>query len=149
MFRDGFVSRIENDDVYRKIASDLRGSGYEFHEINCQFDNQRDLEDSLRLAFRLKPGIGLDAFSSQLADFEFPDCTGFAVALKNAAEFNRRFKNYFWNVIDVMVRESRLRILFGQRLLTIIHSHNESVEIEPVGAIRVPKCFLKSTTLGR
>ncbi len=143
MFRDGAVSTIHRSDVYTKLVGDLNRLGYQVCEIDCRFNDKRELENELRRALALSDGRGLDALNSQLGDWEFPDCTGFVISLTNVGEFNQQFKQYLWHIIDMLVRESRMRMLHGQRLLVMLYS-TDGIDVDPIGATKITECFLKS-----
>ena len=65
------------------------------------------------------------------------------IAFKNVGQFNQQFKQYLWDIIDILVQETRLRMLQGERLLVMLYSP-DNIDIDAVGAVSVAECFLKS-----
>ena len=144
MFRDGAVAVVHDTPVFDKLTIDLNERGYLVHKIDCRFEDPRDLEHELRRQLNLRADIGRDAFNSQMWDIEFPDCKGMVIALTSFDEFYARFPKYSWDIIDILANHCRIRMLFGERLLIMLHSTDRNIKVEPVGAVELQQCFMRN-----
>ena len=146
VFRDGAIVFVQRQPVLHRLLRDLSENGYDIRTIECDFEDERDLESELRRVFELESGWGRDALNSQMWDLQFPQCTGLVIVLTQIDEFNHRFPKYFWNIVDILAHHCRIRMLMGERLLVVLQTDDGNMNLDDVGAVTPRWSHLENMT---
>lgn len=71
-------------------------------------------------------------------DLEIPFEGGFALVLENFDLFYKKDKNSAHQILEILSRESRERILTGERLISLVHTNDPKFKPEEVGSFEIP-----------
>ncbi|HVB25373.1 MAG TPA: barstar family protein [Ktedonobacteraceae bacterium] len=79
-------------------------------------------------------GYNLDVLRDCLSGFDVPPESGVVFVLKHFDSFALPDLSYAHTVLDIFAEISRLNLLFGQRLIVLLHSDNPTLTFQPIGA---------------
>jgi len=92
-------------------------------------------------------GRSLDAFNDCLSDVEVPAVGGLALVLYDFDRFAKQFPDVAHAILDIVADNARRFLLTGKRFITLVHSSDPAINLDPVGATPVlwnPKESLNS-----
>lgn len=137
ILQNGWSTLYCKEDVLEKDLNWFRTSDFKIIEINCSgWTNSRLIHESLskELSFPDHYGNNLDALNDCLADIEIP-CEGLIVVLRN---FDIVQKEIGQNIADIFANNSRRHMLFGQKLILLLHVKIRAFKMSNVGGCPIP-----------
>jgi RNAse (barnase) inhibitor barstar len=140
LLRDGGVALYWADHVLREDLAWLRGQGYAICELDAgDWKAEEDFHDAVAKALEFPgyDGRNLDAFKDCMADVGVPLEGGMAIVIRNVDDLGLREGKFFPVVLDILAATTRTNLLFGRRLVTLLHSRNPAIEFPAVGAVPV------------
>lgn len=145
--RGGGVATFLRDEVLAESEGELDDLGYARTRLDASgWVEERLLHENFAsaLGFPTYYGHNLDALADCLRDVACgdygwdPDRTGLAVTIQGFGPFARREPALAHAVVEVLTAASREAMLFGHRLLWLLHVDDPDFGMEPVGAAPVP-----------
>lgn len=140
LLRDGGVVLYHADRILAEDIGWLRAERYRIHE----FDGGRWTAESTfhadvaeAFAFPAYYGRNLDAFNDCIGDVEVPVDGGLAIVIRRADAVDLRDGQFLPIVLDSLAGTTRWNLLFGRRMLTLLQSHDPTINYPPVGAVPV------------
>jgi RNAse (barnase) inhibitor barstar len=116
----------------------LREAGYVIHDFDARrwkTEGEFHVEVASALGFPGWYGENLDAFNDCMRDVLAPSDGGMAIVIREADSLRFREGRFLSVVLDILAVATRANLLFGRRLLTLVHSRDPEMEIPPVGAM--------------
>jgi hypothetical protein len=120
---------------------------YRANDLDCAgWLSGDDLQEAIaaQLEFPDYYGRNLDTLDDCLSELPIPENGGRLLILRAFDQFASRCPDIAWYVLDIIAANSRYHLLFGRRLITLLHSDDPQLTIEAVGACPVmwnPKEF--------
>ncbi len=140
LLRDGPVILYDDRAELDKACAWLRKHDYTFYLLDCkQWRSSGTLQEDFysRVATALSIADcddDRDAFRDCLYYLEVPDKGGVVIVFSNYDAFVRRAPGYAHDILGILTEISRFNLLFGRRLIVLVHSADPYLELEPVGA---------------
>src|SRR6266700_1262694 len=140
LLRDGPVILYDDHDELDRACVWLRKHDYTFYLLNCK---QWRSSSALHEDFYSKVASALsiadcdddrDAFRDCLYYLEVPDKGGVVIVFSNYDSFVGQSPRHAQDILDIIAEISRFNLLFGRRLLVLVHSEDPHLELESVGA---------------
>jgi hypothetical protein len=139
LLRDGPVILYYDQGELDQACVWLRKHAYTFYLLDCkQWRSSGDLHEDFYSKVASALSIAdcdddRDAFRDCLYYLEVPDEGGVAIVFSNYDSFVEQSPRYAHDILDIIAEISRFNLLFGRRLLMLVHSHDAYLELEPVG----------------
>jgi RNAse (barnase) inhibitor barstar len=89
-------------------------------------------------------GYNLDALRDCLVAFDVPLESGVVFVFEHFDTFARSSSQYVQEILDIFAEISRFNLLFGQRLIVLLHSDDAKLTFRPIGASYVIRAFWKT-----
>lgn len=144
--RSGGVAVFLSRSVLASTQSELAGLGYQLKGADASaWDEETLLRDlGSLLAFPEYYGHNWAALADCLGDVaagEYgwdPASTGLAVTMSGFGSFARRDSGLAHQLVEYFIATSRAALLFGHRLLWLLHVDDRNFRLEPLGSVSVP-----------
>jgi len=136
IFQNGWSSLYWRENVLDTDIHWFRQAGYEVIEFDCTSWTDEAIfhsEIKNKLRFPAYYGRNLDALNDCLSDLEFNEA-GKLIAFRH---FQFVDSNLAHNILDIFAGSSRLHLLFGDKLLTLVQVDDPNYEIALVGGCPV------------
>ena len=147
----GPIALYFNPEFLQEDASWFRANRYAVDAADCgRWQNSDDMHDALStvLSFPAYYGRNLDALDECLSDLSISSEGGRVLVLNNFSHFASRDPRLAQALLSSIARASRHLLLIGHRFLSLVHSLDPKIELQPVGACPVmwnPREFLDSS----
>jgi hypothetical protein len=139
LLRDGPVILYDDRAELDKACTWLRKHDYTSYLLNCK---QWRSSGALHEDFYSKVASALsiadcdddrDAFRDCLYYLEVPAKGGVVIVFSNYDLFVGQSPRHAHDILDIIAEISRFNLLFGRRLLVLVHSKDPHLTLEPVG----------------
>jgi RNAse (barnase) inhibitor barstar len=150
LLRDGGVVLYYAESILGEDLAWLGSERYTIHEFDAaNWEDEGEFHNAVAktLEFPGYYGRNLDAFNDCMRDVEVPLEGGMALLIRNVDAVENRKGHFLWDVLDILAKATRRNLLYGRRLLTLVHTRNPSLEFAVVGAVPViwnPREWLNS-----
>src|SRR6266566_9808520 len=150
LLRDGGISLYYSEEILGEDLDWMRDQHYLVHEFDCTTWRTEDIfhtQVAETFGFPSYYGRNPAAFNDCMRDVEVPNEGGMILLFRGVDSITLRGGKFFPIVLDILAGMCRANLLFGRRLLVLLHSRNPSIEFEPVGAVPVmwnPREWLNS-----
>ena len=140
LFQDGWITSYWKPEVLQDDIAWLAQHGYRVYELHCERwswpeDALRDFGVTLR--FPDYYGQNLNALNDCLGDLDVPTDGGVALVLLRYDRFAELNPGPAQAVLDILARNARTFMLFGQRLAILVQTNDPRLSFAPVGATPV------------
>lgn len=136
LLRDGPITLYHSRMILEESCLWLEEHGYHVYHFDCHLwrtaeDFHRDVQQKLH--FPDNYGKNLNAFNDSLA---YSECMQEDVVLVFSGfdTFANSYPSYAQHVLDIIAKASRIFMLFGHRLITLVQSDDREISFDPVGA---------------
>lgn len=141
VLRDGpFVLYFDRSKLDEACAWFLRHS-YQIVAFNsAKWQSDGDFHDDISKSLKFPDyyGRNLDALDECMcSDLDIPQESGLLLVFHHFDVFKKRFPKIPHVLLDILAESSRQYLLYGQRLIIFIHSDDQNIVFEPVGACPV------------
>jgi RNAse (barnase) inhibitor barstar len=140
LLRDGGVVLYWADAIIEEDLAWLRRERYVVHEFDAGlWSEEANFHSAVAEALEFPEyyGRNLDAFNDCMGDIAVPAAGGMAIVFHNADAVGLREGKFLAVVLDILAGTTRTNLLFGRRLLTLLHSRNPALQFPPVGGMPV------------
>lgn len=134
---NGSISLYHDEGIIKKDVQWLKNAGYllyilDFHVIKTKEEFHKNVKETLK--FPDYYGENMPAFSDCLmSDLSIPDNGGVAIVLKGFDVYYQIDEDYAHEILERLELNSRRRILFGERFLTLMQIDDKNMLIKEVG----------------
>jgi hypothetical protein len=131
-------------DTLRPDLAWLRRARYVIDEFDCaSWQSEDDFHDAMKTQLRFPDyyGRNVNAFIDCLGDIEVPDESGRAVVFYHYDVFLSNAPSLAPHVLTYLARSSWYHLLFGERLLTLVHTDDPTTTFDEVGSFTVIRHF--------
>jgi RNAse (barnase) inhibitor barstar len=145
ILRNGPLCLYHSRDVLAEHVAWFGRHGYVVHAFDCSsWASERDLHEQLGRALHFPDyyGRNLIALEECLRGVGVPDDGGVALVLTAFDAFAKRFPQESWHLLNIIALTCRYVLLTGRRLVALVQSGDEGIEIAEVGG-RTPGLNLK------
>jgi RNAse (barnase) inhibitor barstar len=136
LLRQGSLNFYYKDSILRPDLDWLRDNGYRIVIFDCsawKTMNHFHTTISLTLDFPDYYGKNLDAFNDCIGDVVIKEI-GIVLVFKNFELMLERLGKYFTlNLLDILEQHSRSRLLFGERMITILRTNKPGLNLYNFG----------------
>jgi len=136
ILQNGWTSLYYQTSVLDNDLNWFKNEKYTIIEFNCtSWTNESVIHKALKrtLDFPDYYGGNLDALNDCLSDFEI-SVHGTIIVFRHFQTLDKKFAHC---LLDIFADNSRKRMLFGQKLLTLIQVDNPKYQIAPIGSTPV------------
>ena len=136
ILQNGWTSLYWRTNILDEDINWFENSNYVTVDFNCKtWKNDKVMHNQIKekLDFPEYYGENFNAFSDCLSDLNIIK-TGLVVVFRHMDSIN---KNTAHKILDILADSSRLHLLFGNRLITLVQVDNPDYEIDPVGKTSV------------
>jgi RNAse (barnase) inhibitor barstar len=126
--------RLETLDEY---VNELKELKYGIVQFDCtNWKNINDMFEQIadKLDFPDYFGMNFNALNDCLSDLEIPEESGKVLVFKRFGTFAKRDYDIAWSLLDYIANNSRLFLLFGQRLLALVQSDDDKIRFDKIGS---------------
>jgi len=119
---------------------DLAADGYRCVPLDCSaWASEADFHTAVAsaLEFPAYYGRNLDAFNDCLSSIMLREDRGLVLVFSHWEVFARMAGVRAWAVLDIIACTSRFRLVYGDRLLALLHVADPELRFEPVGRVGV------------
>ena len=140
LLQDGAVTLYFRPQMMAEDIEWLRRHDYRLNTFECSgWSGVSDMHEALssELEFPDYYGRNLNALNDCISDIEIPEEGGRVLVFNRYDSFVEKVPEVAWSVLDIMAINSRQQLLFGRRLIILVHSDDPEISFEPVGASSV------------
>jgi RNAse (barnase) inhibitor barstar len=137
LLQNGSVSLYFRPAVLDEDVEQLKTYGYRIDTFDCAaWQNEEDMFTAFAatLDFPDYFGRNLDALNDCLCDINVPEESGRVLVFHRYDAFAAKMSEVAWIVLDIIESNSRLYLLFGKRLLTLVQSDDPQIQFNGLGA---------------
>jgi hypothetical protein len=134
------VSLYFSPDVLAEHVAWLREHDYLVQLFDCSaWASEEDFHTDVSrvLGFPDYYGRNLAAFSDCLCGIDVPGNGGAVLVFHSFDRFFRVSPECCWHILDIIALWSRFFLLYGRRLIALVHSDDNALRVPPVGATPV------------
>ena len=146
ILQNGWISLYLSKDILFKDVAWFQQEKFHVVEFDCTaWSSKEIIQKALQngLDFPDYYGGNLSAFNDCLYHIDINNY-GFVILFRN---FQHVEKEYGFQLLDILASNARSHMLFGKKLITLVHVDDPHYEIDPVGASPVlwnPKEWLNT-----
>jgi RNAse (barnase) inhibitor barstar len=136
ILQNGWTSLYWQQNILDRDIGWFKNENYRIVDFDCaKWTNSERIHDDLkkRLDFPDYYGRNFNALNECLSDLEINE-PGLVVVFRH---FQIIDKNIGHGLLDIFADNSRLHILFGERLLTLVQIDNPNYQIENIGGLAI------------
>ena len=137
LLQNGAITLYYRPEFLTEDAEWLKTHYYRLDTFDCSaWGSVEDMHEAIAagLDFPDYYGRNLDALNDCLTDIEIPEASGRVLIFRRYDMFAAKFPREAQDVLDIIENKSRFLLLFGRRLLALVHSDDPRISFEPVGA---------------
>lgn len=135
--------------LYRRPVDEacdwLTEHGYQLVRLDASWETQAGFHDDIKVALDFPDyyGANLDAFNDCMRDvatYDYGasrDATGTVLVFTGYDAFARHEPHAAQVILDIIAGIARFAMLFGHRMLCLVHSNDPKIGFDPVGATPV------------
>ncbi len=134
------LTRFADSAVMADEVRALEADGYRCVPLDCSgWDGEEGFHTAVASALDFPGyyGRNLDAFNDCLSSTESGGCRGLVLVFSHWEAFARLAGDRAWAVLDIIACASRFRLVYGDRLLALLHVADSQLQFEPVGRVGV------------
>lgn len=136
IFQNGWVSLYWKNEILEKHLRWFESEGYTIVEFDCStWNDEVEMHNQIKqkLNFPEYYGKNFNALNDCLSDLRIIK-TGQIVLFRHLDKIDKRRANI---LIDVFANSSRMKMLFGKRLITLIQVNDPNYQMNEVAATTV------------
>jgi hypothetical protein len=137
LLQNGCVTLYYRPEFLAEDVEQLKLLKYRIDNFDCAaWETQNDMHTAIANTLEFPPyyGHNLDAMNDCLSDIDVPNEGGRVLVFHRYDIFTAKMPQVSWNVLDLIAINSRLFLLFGQRLLTLVQSDDPQIKFYDIGA---------------
>ena len=133
----GPICKYFRNSILDQDVNWFSNNRYDVYDINTKNWNKRNCHQQLKsqLKFPDYYGQNLDAFKDCLGDMHNPKYEGVVIALRRYDEFLNNDKKLALAILDIIARESRVWLVSGHKLITLIQSNEPHLVLPEIGGV--------------
>jgi RNAse (barnase) inhibitor barstar len=134
------LTRFADSAMMADEVRELEADGYRCVPLDCSGWGGEDAFHAAMasaLDFPDYYGRNLDAFNDCLSSIEVGGFRGLVLVFSHWEAFARLAGDRTWAVLDIIASASRFRLVYGDRLLALLHVADPLLQFEPVGRVGV------------
>jgi RNAse (barnase) inhibitor barstar len=134
------VTRFADPSVMAEEVRDLEADGYRCVPLDCSaWAGEADFHTAIAgaLAFPNYYGRNLDALKDCLFSIKVGEYRGLVLVFAHWESFARAGGECAWVVLDIIACASRFRLVYGERLLALLHVADPQLQFKPLGRVGV------------
>lgn len=137
LMQNGATTLYYRTEILAKDVKWLIAHNYQVDNFDCAgWQNEEDMYSSFAetLEFPDYFGRNLAALNDCLSDLNISEEGGRVLVFHRYDIFTARISEVAWNILDIIEIRSRLYLLFGQRLLSLVQSDDAQIKFNSLGA---------------
>lgn len=134
------LTRFADPAMMAEEVRDVEADGYRCVALDCSaWASEADFHTAIATALEFPDyyGRNLAAFNDCLSSIKLDGCRGLVLTFSHWEVFARVAGDRAWHVLDIIACASRLRLVYGDRLLALLHVADAELRFEPVGRVGV------------
>jgi len=134
------LTRFADPAMMAEEVHDLEADGYRCVPLDCSaWASEADFHTAVASALDFPDyyGRNLDAFNDCLSSIKLGECRGLVLVFSHWEVFARAAGDRSWHVLDIIACASRFRLVYGDRLLALLHVSDPALRFEPIGRVGV------------
>lgn len=138
ILKDGPICKYYQNTVLDEDVNWFIENRFDVYDINVKKWNKKNFHEELKsnLNFPDYYGENLDAFNDCLGDMRNPRYKGLVIVFRQYDEFIGNDRKSAEAILDIIAKESRVWLLNGQKLITLIQSNSPQLELPTLGGTR-------------
>jgi RNAse (barnase) inhibitor barstar len=136
ILQNGWTSLYWKQTILDGDIDWFRTQNFSIVEFDCsEWTNENKIHVDLKKQLRFPDyyGKNLNALNDSLSDLEINE-TGLVIVFRH---FQIADKDLAHSLLDIFADNSRVHILFGEKLLTLVQVDNPNFQINPIGSTAV------------
>jgi RNAse (barnase) inhibitor barstar len=134
------LTRFADPAMMAEEVRELEADGYRCVLLDCSaWASEADFhtEVASSLEFPDYYGRNLDAFNDCLSSIKLGECRGLVLVFSHWETFAPIAGDRAWHILDIIACASRFRLVYGDRLLALLHVADPQMQFEPLGRVGV------------
>lgn len=149
ILRDGPIALYFNEREMEEACHWFENHVYRVYRFNSIMwaSGKEDFYETIgqALSFPNYCGHNLDSFRDCLSYVEVPQEGGIVLTFLQFDRLANRFPKFAYSVLDIIAEISRFNLLLGQHLIALVHSGDQKLSFQPVGACPIVPINWKPT----
>jgi RNAse (barnase) inhibitor barstar len=140
LLQNGSITLYYQIEFLAEDVAWLAAHGYRIDNFDCtDWQTKQDMLTAFAstLKFPSYFGQNLDALNDCLSDVDVPENGGRVLVFQRYDTFAAKMPDVAWTVLDIIETNSRLFLLFGQHLITLLQSDDPQIQFNAVGGCPV------------
>jgi RNAse (barnase) inhibitor barstar len=140
LLRASPVTRFTDPAMMAEEVRALEADGYRCVRLDCSaWAGEADFHAAVAPALEFPDyyGRNLAAFNDCIKSIKLTECRGLVLVFTHWEAFARAAGDRAWAVLDIIACASRFRLVYGDRLLALLHVADPALRFEPVGRVGV------------
>jgi RNAse (barnase) inhibitor barstar len=134
------LTRFADPAMMAEEVRDLEADGYHCVTLDCAaWAGEADFHTAAATALSFPDyyGHNLDALNDCIKSIDVGGHRGLVLVFTHWEAFARVAGDRAWHVLDIIACASRFRLVYGERLLALVHVADPELQFEPVGRVGV------------
>lgn len=134
------LTRFADPAMMAEEVRDLEADGYRCVPLDCAaWASEADFHTAAASALNFPDyyGRNLDAFNDCIKSIKLGECRGLVLVFAHWEMFARVVGDRAWHVLDIIAGASRFRLVYGERLLALVHVADPELRFAPLGRVGV------------
>jgi RNAse (barnase) inhibitor barstar len=140
LLRHSPLTRFADPTMMAEEVRDLEADGYQCVSFDCSaWPTEVAFHAAVATALKFPDyyGRNLDAFNDCIKSIDLGGKRGLVLAFTHWEAFARAVEDQAWHVLDIIACASRFRLVYGDRLLALVHVADSELQFKPVGQVGV------------
>lgn len=137
LLQNGSITMYYRPEVLAEATEWLESLGYWLDIFDCsKWDNEAMMLEEIPDKLELDEcyGRNLNALNDCLSGIEIPESSGRVIVFHRYDAFAAKTPKVAQDLLDIIETNSRMLLLFGRRLITLLQSNDPRLQFESVGA---------------
>ena len=137
ILKDGPICKYFKNSILDEDVNWFIENRFDVYDMNTRDWNRSNFHKRIKqkLNFPDYYGENLDAFDDCLGDMRNPRYEGVVLVFRGYDEFINNSNKLAETILDIVAKESRVWLLEGQKLISLIQTNNPNLELPELGGV--------------
>lgn len=133
----GSICKYYKNSILDEDVNWFIDNRFDVYDINTKNWNKKNFHKEIKLNLNFPDyyGENMDAFNDCLTDMNNPRYKGVIIVFRRYDEFLNNDRNSAELILDIIARQSRIWLLNGQKLISLIQSNDPNLVLSKLGGV--------------